>query len=67
MDNVFCGDKMNEIKLKKSNFNAGSPYSEWLKEAITEELGDSCNRGLMKKYRILITVENLDYISQILL
>ena len=44
------------IKLKKANFEAGSPYSMWLKEEIIGEIGDYMNgrenRGLVKKYNV---------------
>ena len=44
------------VKLKKSDFNAGSPYSCWLKEEIIGEISDYENgfekRGLVKKHNI---------------
>lgn len=30
---------MSRPKLKKENFNAGSPYSSWLKEEVAGEIG----------------------------
>ncbi len=44
------------VKLKKSDFNAGSPYSSWLKEEIIGEISDykngMKNRGLVKKHHV---------------
>ena len=44
------------IKLHKADFDAGSPYSCWLKEEVTGEIGNYMggmkNRGLVKKYGI---------------
>lgn len=42
------------MKLKKEDFNAGSPYSCWLKEELIGEVCDPVNgfecRGLVEKY-----------------
>lgn len=40
------------MKMKKNDFNAGSPYSSWLKEEMISELFDSDNRGLAKKHNV---------------
>ena len=40
------------MKMKKEDFNAGSPYSCWLKEEMMSELFDSDNRGLAKKHNV---------------
>ena len=44
------------IKLNKADFNAGSPYSCWLKEELIGEISDHMNgiknRGLVKKYNV---------------
>lgn len=45
------------VKLKKSDFNAGSPYSSWLKEEIIGEIADYQSdhwedRGLIDKYHV---------------
>ena len=44
------------IKLKKSDFNAGSPYSSWLKERIIGEIANHENgmddSGLIKKHSV---------------
>lgn len=57
--------KFMNTKLKKEHFNAGSPYSCWLKELLTDEvychLHGLKNRGLVKKHRAYVddTTENL--------
>ena len=54
-----------DIKLKKEHFNAGSPYSCWLRELLADEvychLHGHKNRGLVKKHRAYVddTTENL--------
>lgn len=44
-------------KLNKADFNAGSPYSSWLKEKIIGEIyankNGAKNRGLAKKYNVV--------------
>lgn len=45
------------VKLKKSDFNAGSPYSSWLKEKIIGEIADYQSdhwedNGLIEKYNV---------------
>lgn len=44
------------MRLQKSDFNAGSPYSSWLKEEIIGEISDYRNgfenRGLIEKYNV---------------
>ena len=53
------------MKLKKEHFNAGSPYSCWLKEELVGEVSGHLhglkNRGLVKKHRIYVddTTENI--------
>ena len=46
------------MKLSKVDFNAGSPYSCWLKEKMTGEVGAYLygfeNRGLIKKHKIYV-------------
>lgn len=46
------------VKLKKTDFNAGSPYSSWLKEEIIGEIAEHENgrkgRGLIKKHNVEI-------------
>ena len=52
------------MKLKKEHFNAGSPYSCWLKELLRDEVHCHIrgykNRGLVKKHRAYVddTTEN---------
>lgn len=57
------------MKLKKENFNAGSPYSSWLKEQLVGEVADQLNgfenRGLIKKYRIYVDDSTIDEIIKI--
>ncbi len=57
------------MKLKKENFNAGSPYSSWLKEQLVGEVSDQLNgfenRGLIKKYRIYVDDFTIDEIMKI--
>ena len=53
------------VKLKKEHFNAGSPYSCWLKEQLVGEVSAHLhgykNRGLVKKHKAYVddTTENL--------
>lgn len=46
------------MKIKKEDFNAGTPYSSWLKEELMGEVYNAqmgfSNRGLVKKYRIYV-------------
>lgn len=53
---VEKGEKSMVTKLKKSDFNAGSPHCSWLKEEIIGEIADYKNkrktRGLIKKYGV---------------
>jgi hypothetical protein len=62
---VFEKGAMAMVKIKKKDFNAGSPYSSWLKEEIIGEIADHKNghkgRGLIKKYnvRIFDGIENV--------
>ena len=57
------------MKLKKENFNAGSPFSSWLKEQLVGEVSDQLNgfenRGLIKKYRIYVDDSTIDEIMKI--
>ena len=49
------------MKMKKEDFNAGSPYSSWLKEElvgeVTGHLHGMKNRGLIKKYKVYVDYE----------
>ena len=53
------------MKMKKEDFNAGSPYSSWLKEElvgeVTGHLHGLKNRGLVKKYKVYVDdeIENI--------
>ena len=53
------------VRLKKSDFNAGSPYSCWLKEEIIGEIANYKNgfknRGLVEKYNIRI-FDGMDHV-----
>ena len=44
------------MKIRKENFNAGSPYSCWLKEEFLGEVYNPSmgfkSRGLIKKYNV---------------
>ena len=44
--------------MKKEDFNAGSPYSCWLKEELVGEVSAYLhsfeNRGLIKKHRVYV-------------
>jgi hypothetical protein len=55
--------------LKKDNFNAGSPFSCWLKEELSGEIGNYLsgleNRGLVKKYKIDVDDETEEIIMKI--
>lgn len=46
------------MKMKKEDFNAGSPYSCWLKEELVGEVSAHLygfeNRGLIKKHRVYV-------------
>lgn len=46
------------MKMKKEDFNAGSPYSSWLKEELIGEITGHIhglkNRGLVKKYKVYV-------------
>ena len=57
------------MKLKKENFDAGSPYSSWLKEELTGEvqgyLHGMKNRGLVKKYNARVDGETEKLIMSI--
>ena len=50
-----------DVKMNKEDFNAGSPYSSWLKEElvgeVTGHLHGIKNRGLVKKYKIYVDDE----------
>jgi hypothetical protein len=47
--------------MNKNDFNAGSPYSCWLKEELTGEVTSHLygmkNRGLIKKYKVYVDDE----------
>lgn len=57
------------MKFKKEDFNAGSPYSSWLKEQLVGEVSNQLNgfenRGLIKKYRIYVDDSTIDEIMKI--
>ena len=50
-----------DMKLSKKDFNAGSPYSCWLKEELVGEVSAHLygmkNRGLIKKYKVYVDDE----------
>ena len=49
------------MKISKEDFNAGSPYSCWLKEELVGEVSAHLhgfeNRGLIKKYKVYVDDE----------
>lgn len=49
------------MKMNRQDFNAGSPYSCWLKEElvgeVTSHLYGMKNRGLVKKYKVYVDDE----------
>ena len=55
--------------LKKEVFNAGSPYSCWLKEELTGEVGAYLygyeNHGLVQKYKAHVDNTTIDKIMHI--
>lgn len=55
--------------MKKQDFNAGSPYSSWLKEELVGEvmghLHGMENRGLVKKYKVYVDDSTEDEIMKI--
>lgn len=57
------------MKMNKQDFNAGSPYSSWLKEElvgeVTSHLYGMKNRGLIKKYKIYVDDETENVIMGI--
>ena len=57
------------MKMKKEDFNAGSPYSCWLKEELVGEVSAHLrgfkNRGLVKKYRVYVDDSTEDSIMNI--
>ena len=57
------------MKLKKEDFNAGSPYSCWLKEELVGEIlghiHNLKNRGLVKKHKIYVDDTAEDVIMNI--
>lgn len=57
------------MKMKKEDFNAGSPYSSWLKEElvgeVTGHLHGMKNRGLVKKHKIYVDNETENVIMGI--
>ena len=63
---MIGGEIMN---MKKEDFNAGSPYSSWLKEElvgdVTGHIHGMKNRGLIKKYRIYVDDETENIIMGI--
>ena len=59
---------MEQGKMTKEHFNAGSPYSCWLKEEVIGEvvnpLSGIKNRGLAKKFKIHVDEKNDDEIVE---
>ncbi len=57
------------MKLKKENFNAGSPFSCGLKEELIGEIVNPKrgfeSRGLVKKYRIYVDDDTVDIVMSI--
>lgn len=57
------------MKMSKQDFNAGSPFSSWLKEELVGEVNNHLygmkNRGLIKKYRIYVDDETENVIMGI--
>lgn len=57
------------MKMNKQDFNAGSPYSCWLKEELVGEAMASLygmkSRGLIKKYKIHVDDETENVIMRI--
>lgn len=57
------------MKMKKEDFNAGSPYSSWLKEElvgeVTGHLHGLKNRGLVKKHKVYVDDETENIIMGI--
>lgn len=55
--------------MKKEDFNAGSPYSSWLKEELVGEVSDHLNgfenRGLVKKYKVYVDESTSNVIRSI--
>lgn len=53
------------MKVRKSDFNAGSPYSCWLREEVCAEidahLHKTDGRGLIKKHKVYVD-EDTGYI-----
>ena len=58
-----------DMKLKKEHFDAGSPYSCWLKEQLVGEvlahLHGYKNRGLIKKHKVYVDHTTEDFIMNI--
>ena len=57
------------MKMQKKDFDAGSPYSSWLKEELVGEvmghLHGMKSRGLVKKYKVYVDDETEDIIMSI--
>ena len=57
------------MRLSKENFNAGSPYSSWLKEELIGEISAHLhgmkNRGLIKKHKIYVDDETENIIMNV--
>ena len=57
------------MKLKKEDFNAGSPFSCWLKEELIGEIVDFKRgfetRGLVEKYRVHVDDYTVDVVMHI--
>ena len=55
--------------LRKEDFNAGTPYSSWLKEELIGEIDGYLhhmdNRGLVKKHRVRVDDKTEDKIMYI--
>lgn len=57
------------MNMRKEDFNAGSPYSSWLKEELVGEISAHLhgmkNRGLVKKYKIYVDDDTENVIMNI--
>ncbi len=62
---------MKYYRLKKKDFNAGTPFSSWLKEEMIGEIGNNLcgfkDRGLAKKYRLNVNKRNVDKLIDIIM
>ncbi len=62
---------MRHLRLTKKDFNAGSPYSSWLKEEMIGEVGNRLcgfkDRGLATKHRLRVNKRNVDKFIDIIM